>query len=412
MRDKTNEPKELTAQAEALVGIAREAADEVGQAEASAGLAALHARLERRGRGRRLWAGLAAAAAVLVLVGLSLERYAAPAALSFHVDGGAIRDGYVQSAGENGSRIAFSDGSVITLGEHTRLHIHSLESRGGRFALEDGQVQVDVAHREGSDWKFYAGPFLIEVKGTAFDLRWKSALQRLELRLLRGNVSVHGPLSADPIVLNTGQALSISVPDRRVVVRGLDSAAETEQPQAVAPAAAPEPSSEPAAAPAASTTSVVDRASSWTAKLAAGRAADILEQVDRLGLEPSLAGRSAEDLAALADAARYRGRPEIALRALLMLRQRFSRSNAGIDAAFQLGRLEQAAHPDEAIRWYDRYLQEAPAGPYAAEALGLEMVTVQRFYGSAGARPVAQKYLESYPSGAYAAAAKAIVQGP
>jgi len=412
----TREPGALTPEAEALVGIAREAAAKAGQAEAMTGLSALHVRLVRR-RLRppaRVWIGVAAAAAVLVVIGASLSRYATGPALSFQVDGGEVKDGYVESAGAAGSRLAFSDGSVLTLAKGTRLHIHSTEARGGRFALEDGQVQVDVAHRTGSDWRFYAGPFLVEVKGTAFDLRWKSTSQRLDLRLLRGAVVVRGPVSAQPIALHANQKLFISVPDKRVVVQDLDAMPEADEALQAA-AASPAPAlgqAGPAGVQPVPSPSAVRRAPSWAAELAAGRAAAILEEVDQLGLEPSVAGRSAEDLAALADAARYKGRPEIALRALSTLRRRFLKSNAGVDAAFHLGRLEEGAHPDEAIRWYDRYLQEASRGPYLQEALGRKMTTVQRLYGTAKARPVADTYLDRYPSGAYASAAKAIMREP
>jgi hypothetical protein len=414
MQTELRDPPELTREAEALVGIARDAARKVGEAEALEGLASLRARLDRRQPiARPAWIGAGlAAAAVFLLVGLSLVRRSGPAALAFHVDGGELRDGYVESSGGAGARLAFSDGSVLTLSDHTRLHIHSVGPHGGRFALEDGRLQVDVAHRDGSDWRFHAGPFQVEVKGTAFSLGWKGTSERLDLRLVRGAVAVHGP-SAEPLALHAGQRLSISVPDKRVLVQPLD-APETDETAPPAPDLVGTATTEPAAqAPMPSTAAdTANRAVSWASALAAGHASEILDEIDRRGLEPALAGRGSADLAALADAARYKGRIEIAERALNTLRKRFPKSMAGIDAAFQLGRIEQNAHPEEAIRWYDRYLEEAPAGPYASEALGRKMTAMQKLYGKTRAQPIAEKYLESYPQGAYAAAARAIVRAP
>ena len=101
------------------------------------------------------------------------------------------------------------------------------------------------------------------------------------------------------------------------------------------------------------------------------------------------ASSSSDDLAALADAARYRRRDDSARRALEAQRRRFHGSPRAADAAFFLGRLDEndGAGLIHALRWYDRYLDEAPTGSYAAEALGRKMVAMRDLYGvAAGAR--------------------------
>ncbi len=58
-----------------------------------------------------------------------------------------------------------------------------------------------------------------------------------------------------------------------------------------------------------------------------------------------------------------------------------------------------------ALHWYDRYLEEAPNGAYAAEALGRRMIALRELYGTAAARPVAEAYVHRFPRGSYAGAA-------
>src|SRR6185369_15450726 len=119
------------------------------------------------------------------------------------------------------------------------------------------------------------------------------------------------------------------------------------------------------------------------------------------------------DLDALADAARYNGKDELARRALLAQRRRFAGGPRAARAAFLLGRLEEAAgRPSKALEWFDGYLREAPSGPYASEALGSKMGVLQRVYGNDKARAVAEEYLRRFPGGSYSAAAQALTARP
>jgi TolA-binding protein len=103
----------------------------------------------------------------------------------------------------------------------------------------------------------------------------------------------------------------------------------------------------------------------------------------------------------------------VARRALAAQRKRFPASARANDAAFLLGRLEETAqHPELALGWYDRCLTELPRGTYTSEALGRKMTVVQRLYGAARARPVAEEYLRRFGDGTYAAAARALTRAP
>jgi TolA-binding protein len=126
-----------------------------------------------------------------------------------------------------------------------------------------------------------------------------------------------------------------------------------------------------------------------------------------------MAHASGEDLAALADAARYRRRNDVAREALLAERLRFPKSERASEAAFLLGRLEESKWDDNgrALEWYDVYLKEAPSGAYSSEALGRKMTATQRLEGAAAARQIADEYIRRFPRGTYAGAARALLSG-
>jgi hypothetical protein len=168
-----------------------------------------------------------------------------------------------------------------------------------------------------------------------------------------------------------------------------------------------------AASTARAPTKTAPRTTNWTAELAAGHYASILLQAEQRGLDRSLEDASSDDLAALADAARYSHREDIARGALTAQRRRFAATASANDAAFLLGRLEEAAQRlDLALVWYERCLGESPSGTYTAEALGRKMTVVERISGASRARPIAAEYLRRFENGTYAAAARALTRGP
>jgi TolA-binding protein len=131
-------------------------------------------------------------------------------------------------------------------------------------------------------------------------------------------------------------------------------------------------------------------------------------------LKATLDKASSDDLLALADAARYRRRMDLARDALLAERRRFPDSPRALDAAFLLGRVEEASDSGirRALEWYDAYLMRAPTGTYASEALGRKMTLTSKLEGPARARPVAEEYLRRFPSGTYAGPARAFMRNP
>ena len=437
---------ELGPRAAALAALARRELGHLPPAAQERGLDAVRGRMAWRRR-RWTWSlgvgGLAAAAAVAVLVPRLLHRGAPDGELggpplALQIEGAALgSDGAIQAAGEAAPALRFGDGTVIAFHPGTKGRLASVDARGAHVAITDGTAAVSVVPRAHARWQIDAGPFAIHVHGTVFTAAWNAAEGRLDVKLQRGAVSVDGPLATGAISMRTGQRLTVSMRESRVLLRPMDEddapvAAATAEP-AEAPAAAPErpapvtPAPSPRAAEHATREAHEAREprdaheardarearpshGSWRAALAAGDFAAIVEDASH-DLNHVLRTASSDDLAALADAARYQRRDDLARRALEAQRQRFRGSPRATDAAFFLGRLDEngGAGLIRALHWYDRYLEEAPAGPYAAEALGRRMVALRELYGATAARPVAESYVQRFPRGSYAGAAQALL---
>jgi TolA-binding protein len=308
--------------------------------------------------------------------------------------------------------LSFSDGTRIQMTAQTRGRVVELGRHGARIALVDGKAHVQVVHRPDAQWLFEAGPFLINVHGTSFSFSWNAVESRFEVHMESGLVSVTGPLSGGEIFLRAGETLSVGLHDHQAA-----GAAPATPPAA---ASGPPPSERPPAAPAsaeAPSRAAASRArptDDWVTQLAEGHAAEIVADAEHRGVTRVLAESESEELAALADAARYQRNDGLARRALLAQRRRFPRSPRAADASFLLGRLDDEA-PDgaeEALAWYDRYLAEAPRGAYVSEALGRKMMALERAHRRADAAAIASDYLERFPSGTYAHAAEALVRAP
>lgn len=379
-------------------------------------------------RSRALALAAAAAVALLVAGGVVATRWGRQQPLTFVMKGGEVQRGGYFRIGEGAQpTIVFSDGSKLSLMALARGRVASVDAHGARVLLEDGSAHVEVVQRPGARWMFDAGPFLVNVHGTEFDLGWKAAEGQLDVRLQRGAVSVTGPVSDQGISLHAGQWLTVRLATHEVFVRNLD--------QAAAPAPMPEPVPEPSLAPPApspeaaptspAATTKVRRHSArravprsddfdWAAARSAGEWSRIFDGAVRRGVDRTLVERSSEDLALLADAAHYLHRDDVAERALLAQRKRFPGSTRAKDAAFLLGRIVEGrpGSASAALAWYDRHLEEAPNGVYASEALGRKMTVLGRLGGEQAARPVAEEYLRRYPAGSYARAARAYARTP
>jgi FecR protein len=346
-------------------------------------------------------------ASVLVIVGLAGSRFrdTAPstAVLSYRVDD---RDppagGYILASQTTDALLAFSDGSRVRMAPHARGRVIEVNSRGAKFALDDGKLAVDIVHRPRAQWTFEAGPFRVSVHGTSFTVAWNPVEAVFEARLANGAISVASPVAGPDVQMRAGQTLRVSLREQSSTLGTMSS---PEAPSAVEP---------PSIAPAATGPSESPRWShrGWMTTLSENKAADVVSDAERRGLPTVLERADSEDLWALANAARYAGRYALAGQALSAHRRRFPSSDRSREAAFLLGRLHDgdARGPGDALRWYDRYLDEAHGGVGVSDALGRKMTLLQRWNRHTEALIVARDYLRRFPRGTYANAARALVR--
>jgi ferric-dicitrate binding protein FerR (iron transport regulator)/TolA-binding protein len=418
-------------------------------------------RLEARRRDqqpgrRRAWrillvscVGAAAMALAIRTLG-PLVRPAPP--LTFEVANVTLEEGgYVRGDAQRGGQLRFSDGTRIRLGPGAKLSVAAPGARGARLRLQDGEAHFEVMHLPHAAWAVEAGPYVVDVTGTVFDVRWSAADEVAEVHLRSGSVRVSGPLLTEHATLHPGQSLIAHIAARELRI-GEDATAGPQNggeaghpPQATAKPASeapeepartltPEPTpvadSEPAAPPRAQKPRrrlalVLQHheeapeppqawaPEAWVARVTAGDVKAVLDEAEAHGLDSVLAEADAAALVALADAARYDGRTDVATRALLAQRNRFPGTTTASNAAFFLGRLaDGAGKTGEALDWYRRYSVEQPRGAYASEALGRAMLAVAHLSSKAAARDMAEEYLDRFPNGTYLLHARQILAAP
>ena len=396
--------------------------DEAGCSPAEPSAVGFEQRLAkyRQTRRSRKWfmVGVVSVATVFAaaLAGSRLVERLRAGVLSYTIDGALPSPGgFVPVSDSAESLLTFSDGSRVRMEARAQGRVVEVSRRGARFALQAGRVSVEVVHGPTSQWFFEAGPFLVTVHGTSFTVAWNPADALFEMRLESGAVSVTGPVAGREVPLRAGQMLRVSL---------------RHQTSTIGPAAAPEVDRSPGAGPPADTEASPPSMApppvgrqvrppsprwiprDWAAAVAEGKATAVLAEAEKRGLPAVLDLAAGDDLWALANAARYVGRYALARQALAAQRRRFPGSERAQEAAFLLGRLADgaAAGPEEALGWYDRYLLEAPDGPHVSDALGRRMTVLERCGRREEALTVARDYLQRFPRGIYANAARAILR--
>jgi len=204
----------------------------------------LSALRHRRPRPSRVWQR-GVLGGVLLALAVSGGAYAwkqrSGARLGYNVTGGLLSEsGYVRSTGPSGARLAFSDGTEVDLQDGARARIAAVDAHGARLAIENGHAALNIARLPGAAWYVDAGPFVIQVTGTQFDVDWSSYDDTLSVDLHDGSLIVSGPPAPAGVLLRAGQRLTAH--EGRLSIEALEPAmqvAETPLPEPSDPVAVP-----------------------------------------------------------------------------------------------------------------------------------------------------------------------------
>ena len=384
----------------------------------------------RVGRARRGWSAaliVALTASLVVGVFVAFLALRSKATLQFALEGATVANGgFAQAPATGDATLRFSDGSTVVLAPGSSARVDELRERGARLSLEKGEASVHVIKREGgADYLLQAGPYAVRVTGTQFLLRWDPTTQSMQLVMHEGAVRITGPRIDDGVSLREGQSIDVSPSSGMHIGEGEIAVHETPatasapradeapgSPASAAPStpvggpegtagASPESSNSPNGSP------DPEHRTSWSERVAAGDFEGVLGEADARGTDAAVATAPLADVMALADAARYGGRAGLAAQCLKAVRSRFGGTKAASTAAFLLGRMaEDTGKLDAALGFYEATISEG--GTFAAEALGRKMLLVRRKSGDGAARPIADRYLQSYPRGPYVDVARAL----
>lgn len=222
-------------------------------------LAALRHRRPRAAA--RVWQrGLVGGALLLLAVGGAAYAWKAHGTgrLRYDVTGGLLSEsGYVRGTGPSGARLAFSDGTEVDLQDGARARIAAVDAHGARLAIENGHAALNIARLPGAAWYVDAGPFVIQVTGTQFDVDWSSYDDTLSVDLHDGSLVVSGPPAPAGVLLRAGQRLTAH--EGRLSIEALEPAVQVAEspidaavadPTAPSGPAAPSDGTDPAALPA------------------------------------------------------------------------------------------------------------------------------------------------------------------
>jgi transmembrane sensor len=305
--------------------------------------------------------------------------------------------------------IRFSDGSSLLLHGGGRMRVLSLGTETSRVVVEDGIVDVSIAHPKArkTRWSFEAGAYRVVVTGTKFQLAFRARNQSLGLSTEEGQVVVSGGCQQTPQRVSAGQRIDWSCSAREEP----PTPGEGQFEEAAFPATAPEekPQRNQLSDPVSSLPSRSDLA--WRGLLASGRLLEGLHAADRADFQRVCRTATAKELLALADAARLFGSHARAVALLRLVRQRFPGTTDAATAAFGLGLMAfEGEHAyAEATKWFEIYLRDQPSGPLMGDSFGRLMKARALAGDPDGARTVAEQYLRQFPKGPYASDARGIL---
>lgn len=343
-----------------------------------------------------------------------------PKELTYRVDNAAqiqTVGSYVSAPPQKPLGLSFSEGSRVELQPLARGRVAQTSRHGATVVIENGRATAAIVHREKTDWRILAGPFVVGVTGTNFEVGFDVTSQMFELKMHSGSVKVTGPGISTPIEVRGDQRLVLSAKGgeqpAKEVQASKEAATQPECPAPVAEGASAHcydaSAATPGQAPPRRSAAAAAEAESFAQLSTRGQHQRIVELAEKQGFDKSVATAGRADLMALGNAARFAGRANLATLAYRSLRDRFPRTSDAAAAAFFLGRLHETSSPAQGISWYERYVAEAPSGVWVAEALGRRMAILNESRPGPTAKAAAKEYLDRFPSGPYAGFARKIL---
>jgi hypothetical protein len=343
--------------------------------------------------------------------------------------------------------LVFNEASQVDVEPGGRMHVERTTPHEAVVVLDSGDLHASITSGRKNVWRFRAGPNEVVVRGTKLSIHWAPETQALAVAVTEGKVEVHladgriqwvrkgerfaeqaeraaapqpvdeapavEPATVDDRPAAQAPAAAVPQPPRAQVAKSplarvdaqLPSTAPAKKPAAPLTVAAATP---PESAPARDLRPLVPE---WKRQAVAGHYGRAVALAEEQGLGAAMQDASSDDLLLLADAARLVRRADLGRSVLSALREKFAGTADAAEAAFRLGRLDfDGQRYAEAARSFDLYVQEAPEGAFAGEALGRRLDALRRV-GDAHAFEAAKAYLEKYPKGPYAPLAHEVLGG-
>ena len=171
--------------------------------------------LGRRSR-RRMRARLVTASLVSGLLLLSIiiwPRLHKAQDLTYRVEGSTelgMVGSYLSAPPSKPINLHFSEGSSVVFEPKARGRVAQVTSRGATMVLEAGRARADIVHRSKTDWRIIAGPYVVSVTGTSFEVSYDDSTQTFELAMRSGVANVSGPGLVNPAEVRNTQRFVLS----------------------------------------------------------------------------------------------------------------------------------------------------------------------------------------------------------
>lgn len=374
----------------------------------------------------------ALAVAGALTLGLLVVRHAAPRTLAFTAgEKPGVMESWVSAPDGHAVPLRFSDGTVLTLAPSSRARVVAIDPNGASLALENGAVHAEVVHRDHSAWRLMAGPLVVRVTGTRFDLSWSASTEEFSLAVSEGSVVVSGASLGEERPVRAGETMRVLVAEHGLSITSalaapsapsvtvttsssaLDRRAEGTPSGSPPPAAsAAPPVSEAHASADRSDPAAAAHAPDWRELARRGSVREAFAAADASGFDAACLHATASELLLLGDGARLSGNVARARQAFTRLRSAFPADPRRAAAAFALGKVafDQAHSYAEAADWFATSIREQPGGSLAREAAGRLIEARRRSGDQAGARAAAENYLAHYADGPHADLARSLLR--